>query len=64
MSPKKLRNILGLLGFVVAVLGFVFVLGACGGAEHDGFTPHTTRWLLTGMVLIGTGAGAVKTALN
>ena len=64
MSPKKLRNILGLLGFVVAVLGLVFVLGACGYAEHVGFAAPTTRWFLTGMVLIGAGAGAVKTALD
>lgn len=60
----KTKNVLCVLGFAVMILGFVFVLGACGGIEHGGAMATGCRWILSGLCLIGLGALALKIALN
>ena len=60
----KIRDILCCLGFVVMILGFIFILGACGGIEHGGATATGARWVLSGIGMIGVGAFAIKLALN
>jgi len=60
----KTKNILCVLGFATMILGFVFVLGACGGIETGGAMATGARWLLSGLGLMGLGALALKLGLN
>lgn len=60
----KIRNILCTIGFAAMIIGFVFVLGACGGIERGGVMATGFRWILSGLGLIGIGALALKIALN
>ena len=60
----KARKVLCTLGFVVMALGFVFVLGSCGGIETGGAMTTGARWILSGIGLIGLGALALRLGLN
>ena len=60
----KTKNILCVLGFATMIIGFVFVLGACGGIETGGAMITGCRWILSGLGLIGLGALALKIALK
>ena len=61
---RNWKNILAWLGLICGMIGFVFVLGACGGIEHGGVMMTGFRWILSGLGLIGLGALALRIALN
>lgn len=52
------------IGFATMILGFVTVLGACGGIETGGAMTTGARWILSGIGLIGLGALALRLGLN
>lgn len=52
----KLKDILAWLGLTVAILGFLVVLGACGGIERGAPIEAGALRVLTGLVMIGVGA--------
>ena len=60
----KTRKTLCSIGFATMIIGFVFVLGACGGIETGGAMITGAKWLLSGLGLMGLGALALKLGLN
>ena len=60
----KTKNVLCVLGFATMIIGFVFVLGACGGIETGGAMTTGAKWLLSGLGLMGLGALALRLGLN
>ena len=58
------KNILAWIGVFAAGIGFLCVLGSCGGIEHGGSFRLGASWVLAGLGLIGLGALALRIALN
>lgn len=58
------KNLLCWIGVFAAGVGFLCVLGSCGGIEHGGDFQLGEQWVLAGLGLIGLGAWALRTALK